>query len=384
MKITTLLFVILLSAVTSIGLFYLVNEFNLLSKDQKTEKVDKKVTLDNSLLDALILVDGKGGRGSGFFAKMDGKKYLFSNIHVIMGSSDISFTDRNGKKYKPVKAAAAEDRDIVRIEMAETPTQVFNIISPQAIDVPIVISGNPLGLEVIKNVHGNLVGIGPKRVETDAKFVSGNSGSPLIDKNNDVVGIATFTVELDEESKDTNSFTKIRRFGYRIANVKKWLPVDPKKFMLQGKIIKRRKYQLKALKTVLSYWWYNPFWSEIPYESTLTGNLRKWVHDHNYHLEQHRSRLKAANEYGVTKGEEVQINRQMQQHLKNEANVLISALDRFMTVSVEKWHIPFFSKQWEEQKRMAAFLKEKIIRTRNSNLNANSVYRYNLDDDVDY
>ena len=319
MKITTLLFVILLSAITSVGLFYLVNEFNLFQKKQGTEKVGKKVTLDNSLLDALILVEGKGGRGSGFFAKLDGKTYLFSNIHVIMGNSKVTFTDRDGKTYKPVKVEVAKDRDIARIEVTDSPTQVFNIISPEIIDIPIVISGNPLGLEVIKNVHGKLVGIGPKRVETDAKFVAGNSGSPIIDGNNQVIGIATFYIELAEKSESKNDFTKIRRFGYRIANVKEWLEIDPKKFMLQGKIISKRQIQLKALKTVLSYWWNDPFWGEIPFESVLIGYFRNWVYEHNNNRIQNAQSLKVADEYGFTKGEQEDINRRMRQQLKNES-----------------------------------------------------------------
>ena len=60
------------------------------------------------------------------------------------------------------------------------------------------------------------------------------------------------------------------------------------------------------------------------------------------------------------------------------------ALDQFMTISVDKWHIPFFQKQWEEQKRIAAFLKVKITQTRNSYLNSRAVGSYRRDEDVEF
>lgn len=384
MKIITFLLVIILSAVCSISIFYFITEFELLSKKTVKKKVEKKIVLDKTLHDALVIIEGNGGRGSGFFAKSNGKTYLFSNIHVIMGNSEVTFSDLNGTTYKPVKAEAAKDRDIIRLEMSETPAKVFEIAPPKGIDIPIVISGNPLGLEVIKNVYGKLVGVGPKRVETDAKFVSGNSGSPMINASNQVVGIATFHIVLDEDSTSTNDFTKVRRFGYRLANAKDWLPVDSKKFMAQGKIIDKREEQLKALKVVLSYWWYDPFWCEIPFEEVLIGYFRSWVYDHNYNREQHIQFLRAADEYGFTKGEEVDINRRMQKNLKIESNNLLLAIDRFMAVSVEKWHIPFFKKQWEEQERMASYLKVRIIKTRDSYLNSKPVRRFNRDKDVEF
>jgi hypothetical protein len=70
----------------------------------------------------------------------------------------------------------------------------------------------------------------------DAKFVPGNSGSPIIYRpTNQVIGIATFTItyKLDTLKKAANA-AQTRWFGYRIDNIKKWESLDWKRFSAEG------------------------------------------------------------------------------------------------------------------------------------------------------
>jgi len=384
MKIIKLLCIILLSAVTSAGIFYLIYELFVLPKRQGTAKVEKTVKLDNSLLAALIIVEGNEYVGSGFFAKLNGKTYLFSNIHVLMGNSQVTFADRNGKTYKPVKAEAAKDRDIVRLEVAKTPTQVFNIITPQIIETPVVVCGNPHGGKVLRNLPGKLIGIGPKRVETDAKFVSGNSGGPIINKDG-VVGIATFVFKATVDWTSTNTpFAEVRRFGYRLDNVPEWLPIDTKKFLKQGNFIDRRLRQLYELDKILMIWVMDPYWSELPVHNLLSGSLRQWIIDHNFHRDQHLRQFNSATEYGFTKGEEVQINSQMQMQLKIEAEELMTALSSFITVPLKKWHIPYFESGWEDVKLLVKNYLKGIEYSKDAWLNVNPIRSYNPHEEVEF
>lgn len=88
----------------------------------------------------------------------------------------------------------------------------------------VLVLGNSQGSGVVTEISGKVTGIGPELVEVDAKFVAGNSGSPIIHvKTGKVIAIATFAVirKLDTLGKDSQ-FTEIRRFGYRLDTVPKW------------------------------------------------------------------------------------------------------------------------------------------------------------------
>ena len=88
----------------------------------------------------------------------------------------------------------------------------------------VLVLGNSQGSGVVTEISGKVTGIGPELVEVDAKFVAGNSGSPIIHvKTGKVIALATFAVirKLDTLGKDSQ-FTEIRRFGYRLDTVPKW------------------------------------------------------------------------------------------------------------------------------------------------------------------
>ena len=79
-----------------------------------------------------------------------------------------------------------------------------------------------MGDGVSTTINGTLLAIGPKTIEVTAVFVSGNSGSPVIDKaSGRVIGVATSAVLHKREWSNANSgFTnKVRRFATRIDNL---------------------------------------------------------------------------------------------------------------------------------------------------------------------
>ena len=90
---------------------------------------------------------------------------------------------------------------------------------------------------MVGTIIGKIVGIGPDLVEVDAPFVPGNSGSPIVHlKSGKVIGVATYTVtrqyDLASDRKLENPV--VRRFAYRLDNVKTWQPVNWKFFGAQA------------------------------------------------------------------------------------------------------------------------------------------------------
>jgi hypothetical protein len=91
----------------------------------------------------------------------------------------------------------------------------------------VAVLGNSEGSRVITPLRGKLIGIGPDRIEVDAQFVPGNSGSPIIHvPSGKVIGIATYLIRRRYTDLVDKKEPAIRRFGYRLDSVKQWQPVQ--------------------------------------------------------------------------------------------------------------------------------------------------------------
>ena len=118
--------------------------------------------------------------------------------------------------------------------MLELETQIARL----NIGDEVVVVGNSEGAGVIREIPGRVIGIGPDRIEVDAQFVSGNSGSPILLKSTGrVIGIATF-MQIPRGGAGTNSplsLNEVRRFGYRLDTVAKWItPVTKDRLFFEG------------------------------------------------------------------------------------------------------------------------------------------------------
>jgi hypothetical protein len=195
---------------------------------------------------ALVLVGGREGSGSGFVCRMDGKTWLLTNAHVAADIKVPQFSTLNRTAITPGAIAAAVGHDIIRFEVANPPPQCFeilhNIENNARIGDEVAVLGNSGGGGVVTSLKGEIVGIGPDRVEVSAEFIPGNSGSPIIHvKSGKVIGIATYLTRHYDEfggggKSPPNSTPSpkpgpdgtavIRHFGYRLDSVAKWEPVN--------------------------------------------------------------------------------------------------------------------------------------------------------------
>src|SRR6185312_7757504 len=100
------------------------------------------------------------------------------------------------REVKADLLGVAEDRDIL---VATQKTFTDGIEASEAVDKDVsigdavVVLGNSQGRNVVTEIEGKVTGVGPELIEVDAKFVPGNSGSPIIHvKSGKVIGVATF------------------------------------------------------------------------------------------------------------------------------------------------------------------------------------------------
>ena len=189
---------------------------------------DKAADLLRSYRSDIVLIKGKVGAGSGFVFKRGDRKFLASNAHVMASvrAPTITALDRTPIKFKPGAAMVAVGHDIILLEVQEAGNGmplVESVENEVAVNDLIAVCGNSGGGDVVTLIKGKVVGIGPDRIEIDAEFERGNSGSPIIHlPSGKVIGVAAYAIREELISGDK----KIRRFGYRFDTVKQWQPVD--------------------------------------------------------------------------------------------------------------------------------------------------------------
>ena len=136
--------------------------------------------------------------GSGFFVSQNGD--VITNYHVIQGASSAEIKTADEKTY-PVTyiVAGDEQNDIIRLSV-NIPSQYVYLLSlsktiPE-VGERIIVYGSPLGLE--KTVSDGIIsaireipGYG-KLIRVTAPISPGSSGSPVLNMQGEVIGIATF------------------------------------------------------------------------------------------------------------------------------------------------------------------------------------------------
>jgi len=194
--------------------------------ERQKEKERKYAEIDKEYIKSIIVIEGDRGKGTGFLCEFKGKKRLVSNAHVLCGNRSIRLRTLDNTDLAFNKIFVCRDRDIVLYEVEERKDLVFLTVFDNVANMnnqeEVVVFGNSSGGGVVTTLRGKMQGIGPDRIEVDATFVKGNSGSPIIAyPYNSVVGMATYLTkepEVDWDAKSTR-FADVRRYGVRIDNL---------------------------------------------------------------------------------------------------------------------------------------------------------------------
>ena len=190
------------------------------------EKIKKKI----------VLVRGKDSSGTGFLVKMDGKKYVMTNDHVVRGAELPEMVLVDGTRIIPGAMSTASDRDLVRFETDYKGDYFeFSDKIPNNND-EVWIYGNSVGDGVVTSLRGFVTGVGDRDVKVNAEIVGGNSGSPIVRADGKVVAVAAYLRNGDNgrdwKTKGT-SFDSVRRFGIRPVGVN-WIDIDRRQYERQS------------------------------------------------------------------------------------------------------------------------------------------------------
>jgi hypothetical protein len=150
---------------------------------------------------AVVLITGKGesrsSQGTGFIVSPDGK--IVTSLHVIRNFIDGAVRLPSGETYDRFSVLAFDERRdlaIIKIAGFQLPTAELGNSSEASPGEPVVIIGNPMGLEgtvtagVLSAVRDLPEGF--RILQTDAPANPGNSGGPLINARGQVIGVVGF------------------------------------------------------------------------------------------------------------------------------------------------------------------------------------------------
>jgi hypothetical protein len=201
----------------------------------------------------IVIVEGDRSVGTGFLAQYEGKIYLCTNLHVLDGNKSIKCKTMEGKELAMGKLLASTEYDLAAIEL---PQEKDGLELQQHVDTSVtlgeevVVFGNSFGSGVATDLTGKVLAVGPQVLETDVKFVSGNSGSPIISKqSHKVLGIASYCCirKANDFGKDSKFNNVERRFAYRIDNNPGWQQMNLAQFINETLFIKKIEARTDAL-----------------------------------------------------------------------------------------------------------------------------------------
>ena len=213
-----------------------------LTKTEIAEVVAPSPVPNTILTEALVIISGDNTSGSGFIAQIKGRTFLVTNIHVLGAARGAVFSTIGGEKLSLGSIAyLSQGRDIAIIPI-EWDGGYFQLspsltVDDVAIGQGVTVMGNSDGASVATQLIGKISGLGPEEVEVTAKFVPGNSGSPIVhDDLGTVIAIASHLKDYSNKSKWTEDtdLSDIRRFGYRLDGEIQWEQVNLSRLYKEG------------------------------------------------------------------------------------------------------------------------------------------------------
>lgn len=320
------------------------------AKKEDTEKVLKKQFSYsfNDIQDNLVVVEHTDAVGSGFIAQMGGRYYIFTNQHVILGGDRIRFESVSGKLLKPKKVELSTTRDIARL-LIDTDSGL-KIANRPKMDSPVGVFGNSDGGGVATELYGKVTSVGSELVEVSAGFVSGNSGSPVLNLDQEVIGIASFVrFSTDQKTKgDDKPKTITQRYCYRLDGLQ-WKPVNWKKYNEKyGKASLENNALINDIFELIWAWHDQPF-DKISTENHADHELQKWSKNHNYMV----NRIERMNKKGrATPHQLHNTNKQIRKDL-------IDSAEAFSKVCQHRARqMRFLS----DQRELTGYLREEFLR----------------------
>lgn len=207
-----------------------------------------RLPVPSALQAVLIINTPDGGRGTGFLVQRFDEVHLMTNAHVVRGADKITVMRADGRALATTDTMemARDGRDLVRFRMAP---KLGGLRRAEALRIgeAVYALGNSGGLNVLTPLPGQMIGVGPREIEVTSPFIPGNSGGPILNRNNEVLGVATYVASRKGEwwAQGTR-FAQVRRVATRIDGVE-WVALSLKNFQKADHTMKNAMAKIEVI-----------------------------------------------------------------------------------------------------------------------------------------
>ncbi|GHV06717.1 hypothetical protein FACS1894217_05960 [Clostridia bacterium] len=182
----------------------------------------------------ILVTDARGRGGSATGIIMTKSGYVITNHHVVNGAAKIDVVLEDGTRYSAslVGMDRATDLAVIKISAPGLAPAEFGDSDLMSVGEPVVVIGNPLGIELHGTVTNGIISAVNRDIEVDGRYMTvlqtnasvnpGNSGGPMINEYGQVIGVVS--------SKIMGSFTSsVEGLGFAI-------PITPAKPIIDALI----------------------------------------------------------------------------------------------------------------------------------------------------
>ncbi len=234
--------------------------------------------------------------GSGFVAAMDGKQYIFTNQHVILGADRIGCKTLDGTPLRPRSLELSDVRNLARLEVEAE--NAFSISAEARFDDSVAVFGNKEGEAA--NHYGVINGVGADLIETSAEFTVENGGAPVLNTNGEVIGMASHVRQSSSHimKEGTKFENRTRRFCQRFNSIG-WQAVNWKRFNSEfGKPYRENEQLIANTYEILISWQEDPF-ETLQVDAHANRGLSDWIGTHNAVMNKYDDSSSRRNKYSA-------------------------------------------------------------------------------------
>lgn len=182
---------------TVIALVLIANVFNiwlnLFTLDsikfmKKSEQLSQEEMIQQ-LKQAVVTIQGSGSKGTGFVITSDG--YILTNHHVVENMFPIMVSFPNGDRFSGEIVEQNEQFDLALLKVSGSNLPYITLSKQNGqVDERIIVIGNPLlHTQIVNDGYILEQSSGYDVLKISAPIYPGNSGSPVITEDGEVVGV---------------------------------------------------------------------------------------------------------------------------------------------------------------------------------------------------